>query len=171
MRKLTLSLIAGASALAVGGAAYAQVPPAQSSAAHASDANPADRAARQKALFERIDADHDGQVSFAEFTALHGQRDGRPHERGGRRGERFGQGGGEHRMAMHGGFGGRGGFAQLADANKDGAITRAEFEASAMQRFDRLDTDRDGTVTAAEAKAARDKMRQQWQSHRQNRAS
>jgi len=104
---------------------------------------------------------------------MHGQRDqkradaaGQPGEQ---RGRHFGRHGG-HRFAM-GGFAGRGGMVRLADADKDGTITKAEFQAAALQRFDRLDGNHDGTVTRDEAKAARDNMRQQWQSRRQDRAS
>jgi Ca2+-binding EF-hand superfamily protein len=60
---------------------------------------------------------------------------------------------------------------RLADADKDGAITQAEFQAAALTRFDRLDADKDGTVTPEEAKAARDSRRQQWQARREARAS
>ena len=58
-------------------------------------------------------------------------------------------------------------MAGMADANKDGAVTQAEFTAAALQRFDRADTNRDGTVTAEERRAARqamrDEMRARWQ--------
>ena len=75
-------------------------------------------------------------------------------------------------MAMRGGFHGgpgrfRGGITRMADADKDGTVTNAEFQAAALTRFDRLDANKDGTVTADEAKAARDSMRQRWQSRRQ----
>jgi Ca2+-binding EF-hand superfamily protein len=180
MRKLTLSLIAGAAALAAGSMAYAQ-PSAQmltrsaveqrSTRAfdrldtnHDGKLDQADRQARQKARFDRLDTDRDGAVSYAEFS---GKRDAARQERSGRRGERFS---GHHRVALHG-FAGRAGVVRMADADKDGAITRAEFHAAALQRFDRLDADKDGTVTRDEAKAARDTMRQQWQPRRQARNS
>jgi Ca2+-binding EF-hand superfamily protein len=171
MRKLTLSLVAGAAALTVGGVAYAQAPQLTRAAVeqrsdkafdrldanHDGKLDQADRADRQKARFDRVDANHDGQLSYAEFTAMHGQGDGARAGRGHR---------GEHRMAMR-----RGGMVRMADADRDGAITKAEFRTAALTRFDRLDADKDGTVTRDEAKAARDSMRQQWQALRQARTS
>jgi Ca2+-binding EF-hand superfamily protein len=65
------------------------------------------------------------------------------------------------------GRGGPGGMIRMADADNDGTITRAEFKAAALTRFDRLDADKDGTVTREEAKAARDSMRQRWQVRRE----
>jgi hypothetical protein len=190
MRKLTLSLIAGAAALAVGGTATAQQAPtprqpmtraaAEQRAAqtfdkldanHDGKIDQADRAVREKARFDRVDANHDGQLSYAEFTAMHDQRDGASGKRGQRGAERGDRG--EHRMAMrgHGRGGFRGGMPRLADADKDGTITQAEFQAAALTRFDRLDANKDGTVTPDEAKAARDSMRQQWQARRQGQQS
>jgi Ca2+-binding EF-hand superfamily protein len=133
----------------------------------------ADRGARQKARFDRVDANHDGQVSYAEFSAKHAQRDGARKERMARRGERRADGIGHrggHRFAMPD-FARRAGMIRLADADKDGTITKAEFQAARLQRFDRLDADHDGTVTGDEVKAARDNMRQRWQSRRDDRAS
>jgi hypothetical protein len=54
-------------------------------------------------------------------------------------------------MRGHGGFGGM----TDADANGDGAISQAEFQAAAVQRFDRADADNNGTVTREERKATR----------------
>jgi len=198
MRKLTLSLVAGAAALAAGGIANAQ--PVQAprqpmtrtaveqradrlfdrlDANHDGKLDQADREARQKARFDRADANHDGQVSYAEFTVARTDAEHARKDRFAQRGERFGQNvRGEHRMAHnrfgHGRFRGRGGalgMIQMADADKDGAVTKAEFQARMLQRFDRLDTNHDGTVTRDEAKAARDNMRQQWQSRRDARSS
>ena len=58
-----------------------------------------------------------------------------------------------------------GGMMQL-DANKDQAITLAEFEAGALERFGRNDTNKDGKVTQDERKAAREAMKQRWQQRR-----
>ena len=38
---------------------------------------------------------------------------------------------------------------------KDGQITKADFEARGVARFDRMDADHNGIVTAAERQAAR----------------
>ena len=112
----------------------------------------ADREARMGRMFDRMDADKNGQVSRAEFTnahqsmhAMRGSADA-PHE--GRRGGHRGGHGGMMRM-----------MAARADANKDGAISQAEFTAAAMQRFDRVDTSKDGQITAEERQAARAQMR------------
>lgn len=183
MRKLTLSLIAGAVALAAGGTAMAQQaqpsrPPmtragAEQRAAqifekldanHDGKIDQADRALREKARFDRIDANHDGQLSYTEFNAMHGQRDD-AHPESGRQGA-------EHGRGRRDGFRSRpGGMSHMADADKNGAITKAEFQAAALTRFDRIDANKDGTVTPDEAKAARDSMRQQWQSRRQGQQS
>jgi hypothetical protein len=96
MRKLTLSVIAGAAAIAFGGVAYAQPAEApQASQAmtraaveqraeqafdrldtnHDGKLDQADREARQKIRFDRVDANHDRAVSYAEFTAAHAKLD------------------------------------------------------------------------------------------------
>lgn len=58
-------------------------------------------------------------------------------------------------LAQEGGPGG-GGMARLkaADANGDGAITRAEMTAARAAMFQRLDTNNDGFITDAERQAA-----------------
>lgn len=131
----------------------------------------ADRAARRAAMFDRLDTDKNGQISRAEFDAAH-QRGPRA---GGEQGERGpgmrGHGGHHmgHRMGHHGG-GMKMGGAMGADANKDGAITQAEFTQAALTRFDRLDANKDGTVTKEERQAARQAMREQMRERAQNRA-
>ncbi len=192
MRKLTLSLIAGAAVLATGGVAYAQAAPAPQQdmtraaveqrasrafdkldANHDGKLDQADREARRKARFDRADTDHDGQVSYTEFTAAHARFDQAHKDRFGDRGKAESRRG-EHRMALNGfgrRFAGPGRLFRMADANHDGAISKAEFEGAVLQRFDRLDANHDGTVTRDEAKAARDNMRRQWQSRRQARDS
>jgi hypothetical protein len=178
MRKLALFLAAGAAALVVAGAAYAQAPQARPPLTRAAaeqrsdklfarlDANhdgkidQADHAVREKTRFDRVDANHDGQVSYAEFTAMHGRRDDARAERSPR---------GVNHMALRRAGAGR--LIRLADADRDGAITQAEFHAAALTRFDQLDADKNGTVTPDEAKAARDSRRQQWQARREARAS
>ena len=195
MRKLTLSLVAGAATLATAGVAYAQQAPAPRThlmtraavqqragamfdrldANHDGKIDEADRAVREKARFDRMDTDHNGELSYAEFAASHERPAARHTARADAPGEQPGTrsgDGGEHRMAM-GGFHGRGGFSMMrvAQADKAGGMTKADFEAAILQRFDRLDANHDGTVTPDEAKAARDNMRQQWQSRREARQS
>jgi hypothetical protein len=47
----------------------------------------------------------------------------------------------------------------MADANKDGAVTQAEFTAGALAMFDKADANKDGTVSREEHRAARAAMR------------
>jgi EF hand len=51
-------------------------------------------------------------------------------------------------------------MARMADANKDGAVTRDEFLAAQGRHFAMMDANKDGTVTAEERKAGRAKMRE-----------
>jgi len=53
-----------------------------------------------------------------------------------------------------------------ADADGDRSVTRAEFVAAALQRFDAADTNKDGKVTPEERRAAHDKMRAEWQARK-----
>lgn len=129
-----------------------------------------DRAARQAARFDAIDADKNGQISRAEFTAE------RPHRmKGGGAGMHGDHPKGEHRMGGHrrrghpgmmGGMMGAG-----ADADKDGAITQAEFTAAAARRFDRIDANKDGQATREERQALHGQMRQQWRERAEQRGA
>lgn len=112
------------------------------------------RDARIEARFQRLDADKNGSISLAEMKAG-------PEHRGGPRAERGGKGG--HHGRQHGTRGGRGGDhpGLNRDADKDGRISRAEFQGRALARFDRADADRNGVVTAAEHQAARGTMKGQ----------
>jgi EF hand len=130
--------------------------------------DPADREARRAAAFDRIDANKDGGISRAEFTAMHAGMGGRGMAGDGDKSAMSG----EHRMGGHR-MGGhrRGGMMlmRMADSNKDGVVTSAEFTAAAATRFDTADTNRDGTLTPAERQAARGAMRERMQRmHQQN---
>ncbi len=177
MKKIVLGL--SLAAMAAAGAAYAQpgmrpnpdtdgngVVTRAEAQAHAGqmfammDANKdgkldqADRAAHRAQMFDRMDADHDGKITRAEFDAMH---QGGP-------GDRMGMGkDGDKGWSMKRGHYGRGDMARMADTNKDGAVSQAEFTAAALQRFDRTDTNKDGQVTKEERQAARAAMREQWQ--------
>lgn len=130
----------------------------------------ADREARLAERFKKLDTDGSGEVSLAEMTAAREARQAQRAERKtmradrgpGEPGARMGGKRGGHRMGMRGGRGMRGGMMRL-DTNKDGAITLAEFEAGALERFNRQDTNKDGQVTQEERKAAREAMKQRWQ--------
>jgi hypothetical protein len=73
-------------------------------------------------------------------------------------------------MNRWGGRGHKGGgmmmMGRMADANHDGVVTKAEFVAAAMQRFDKADTNHDGIVTKAERQAVfqamRGQMHERW---------
>lgn len=117
----------------------------------------ADREARRIAAFDRIDANKDGMVSRAEFSAprqaMGGERQGMGNHQGMR-------GHGMRGHGMHGGMGRGMMMMRMADANRDGAVTQAEFTAAATTRFDRTDSNRDGQITPAERQAARAAMRE-----------
>ncbi|AHE56340.1 EF-hand domain-containing protein [Sphingomonas sanxanigenens] len=117
------------------------------------DERAARKDARLEARFQRLDADRNGSVTLAEMKAADAQRG----EKRAGRGERDGQErGGRHGMRRgHHGRGGPGGMMMRADADKDGVITKAEFQAPMTAMFDKLDTDRNGVVTKAERDAAR----------------
>ncbi len=123
----------------------------------------ADREARNQArrtkAFEALDANKDGQISRDEF--MNAKREGKRGEMGkgdrGRKGDRMGW----HHRGMKG----------AAGASKDASITKAQFVASALARFDKLDANKDGTVTAEERKAAREAMRAQWQAKKAEKAN
>lgn len=130
----------------------------------------ADREARQAERFKKLDTDGSGEVSLAEMTA---GREARQAKRAERMSMRAEAGKGEPGARM-GGNRGRPGMAMRAmrggmmrmDTNKDGAITLAEFEVGALERFTRQDTNADGQVTKAERDAAREAMKQRWQERR-----
>lgn len=183
MRRLTVSFLAGVAAISISGAALAQNRTAgeagltrdsvQQRAAQAFERmdlnrdgkiDAADRQARAKARFDRTDANSDGAIDFAEYTAKRERPESVAAERRAPRAEHMG-----HR-GMRGGMGLRG-PGREADADGDGVITRAEFEAALLARFDTADADNDGTVTAAERKAQGDAMREQWSERRARRAS
>jgi hypothetical protein len=123
--------------------------------------NQADREARRAKMIARLDTDKDGTVSAEERAAA---RANRPE------GARAGKRGGDH--AGHAGMAGkrmagRGmGMMKMADTDGNGALSRAEFTAAALKRFDRIDADRNGTVTETERKTAREAMRAQWQARK-----
>lgn len=133
--------------------------------------NAADREARQAQMFGKLDTDKNGAISEAEFAAHHGVA------RDGKRGDRAAMAG--HRMdgATDGGKMGRPGghrmgammMGRMADTDKDGTITRAEFTNAALTRFNTVDADKNGTVTQAERKAAHEAMRAKWQAKSQER--
>ncbi len=119
----------------------------------------ADRAAHEGQMFDTLDANKDGALSRDEFTAAHqrggeGQHDiaGGPMAGGGDKAGKHGgrHGGGHQGMGMM--------MLQMADTNKDGAVSRDEFLAAHAKHFDMQDTNNDGQLTKAERQAAHAKM-------------
>jgi hypothetical protein len=192
--KKTLTLGLSIAALAVAGTAVAQNAPANRGdwanktmtraevQAHAGtmfdrmDTNrdgkldQADRAARKAEMFAKLDTDKNGQLSPAELDAGRKNRPGRP--AGAPDGDHAGMAGMDHaKMGKMGGhrMGGRamgGGMGRMADADKDGTVTKAEFVAAALARFDAGDANRDGSLTPAERQAAHTAMKAKWQANR-----
>lgn len=90
----------------------------------------AENHAAAEARFTRMDADNDGIIEPGEGPGAQ-----RSMDRGGERlGMRAGRGVGGLRAAMR------------ADANRDGAISRSEYDAAAARRFARLDMNKDGKL-------------------------
>lgn len=110
----------------------------------------AKKAERHAAHFTAMDTDKNGSLSETEFSAGHAMmHDGKGDDMGDHQGRHHGKRG-------HHGRGGMGGMMmQNADANKDGAISQAEFSTAALTRFDGMDTDKNGIVSKDEHKAAR----------------
>ena len=186
MRKLTIALLTGAVTLTASTAVLAQQgrPGPRQDMTRAEvqehsaemfkrlDANgdgkldQADRTAHEKARFDALDTDNNGALSFDEFAAARGKRDGKMAKRGGPRGDGDGP-----QMAMRGKRGGPGmgprEMLERADTNKDGAITLAEFQTAALAHFDAVDSNKDGTVSADERKAQHESMRAKWRDRRE----
>lgn len=125
----------------------------------------ADHAARQLEHFKKLDTDGNGSISQTEFLAAHQRGPGAGHPDmakghdmsggmgGGKMGMRHKGGGmgGDHKMMM----------VRMADANKDGTITRDEFVGGMLKHFDMADANKDGKITPDERRAAMMKMHEQ----------
>lgn len=189
MRKLTLTLSAAALAFTgvVGGVAYAapgaggpggfdrDAPVTRAQAETRANAmfdrmdfnkdgklDQADREARKAARFDKMDANKDGSISRDEFTAKR-ERPARPD------GAQAGKPDGERKhWGKRGGKRHHGGHMMMkkADTNGDGAVSKAEFVAAHLARFDASDANKDGTVTKEERRAAFEAKREQWKQQR-----
>jgi Ca2+-binding EF-hand superfamily protein len=108
-----------------------------------------EHAAGAKAMFERMDANHDGNVTAAEMDAAHAMMM-----------KRVGGMHGAHPMPGKGMGPGMpaGGMMGMMDSNRDGAITAQEHAAHAKAMFERMDADRDGKVTAGELTVGHETM-------------
>lgn len=142
MRKTVLTLMLAASAIT--SAATAQSTPAAPPAPMRQDANRdgvttrAEAIAQADARFAQMDTDHDGRVSGGEMRAYREAM----HDRMVAKGRDVPvppPGGGKHD-----------GMGRRMDPNGDGSVSREEFEARAVKRFDRMDANHDGTIDATE---------------------
>ena len=134
--------------------------------------NATDRTAMMSKRFAAIDTDKNGEISEAEFIAMH---EARADRRGERRAKAMQRGtmdrpsmmGEPGMMGAHGGpRGGRDGGAMAmmkrADTNGDNTVSQAEFRAAVEARFAKADTNNDGTISAEERQANRkDRWRDQ----------
>lgn len=95
--------------------------------------------------FARMDVNKDGKLDRADREAAMAARGGEAAGQGERKRGEGKRGEGKR------GEGKRG--PMRADADGDGAVTLAEMQAGAVQRFDRADADKDGKLTKAEREA------------------
>ena len=101
--------------------------------------------------FKAIDTNGNDQIETAEMQAAKQERQAkRAERREARSGETAGKRSGEHRGGKQAGKRGQ------IDANGDGIISRDEFGARALNRFDRADANGDGVVTQEERAAMKE---------------
>jgi len=124
---------------------------------------------RHDVMFDRLDTNNDGSISRAEFAAATppprgpdsgpgGPGEGGRGWRGPMDGHRMAGGAGPDgprklRGRAHGQMFGERWFEQ-ADANHDNKVSLAEAKATALVRFDKLDTNHDGTIQPEERRMA-----------------
>jgi Ca2+-binding EF-hand superfamily protein len=122
----------------------AEAEAARSQHAKANGGQPAKaQAAAFKGLFARADTNHDGVITSAEFDTMGQQIKARM----------------EKAAATRDGMATR--MFTMADSNKDGRVSLAEMQQSALARFDRMDLNHDGKITPDERKAARQQRKAQ----------
>ncbi len=114
--------------------------------------NAEDREAHARERFGNADANGDGVLTFEEMQAAREEQQAQRRERRAERGE-HGQRG--PRMGRRGGRGVGERMLRQADTNGDSAVSRAEFTAVVLARFDRTDANNDGTVTTEERRGRR----------------
>jgi len=105
--------------------------------------NEADREARQRQMFDKLDADGNGSIEFTEFT------EGREKSRE-MRAERVGEDGARHGRRGRGGRGMGERMMTSADSDGDGAVSQAEFTTALLARFDAADANGDGEISGDE---------------------
>jgi Ca2+-binding EF-hand superfamily protein len=132
------------------------------------------------AMFDRLDTNHDGNISRQEFMAgrpeVHEQRvmimrggpdgaagasmppmDGHPGMNMDMHMRHMGGMGHMDGMGMGMAFGGR--MFEMADINHDGRVSLAEAQAAALAHFDKADLNHDGKVTPDEHQQIRERIR------------
>ena len=177
--RISARLAAGAGALALAGTALAATDGPRARFDPATSVSRADMVAMMTRQFDRIDANQDGMIDAAEMAAhraqMHERRAQRRAERMAARQSAAAPAGeaatdaaatarrealakfakaraeaGKARAEL--------GFA-MRDADGDGLISRDEFAAPALQRFDRADANSDGILTPEERAAMREARR------------
>ncbi len=159
MKKSTLGISALALAAIAGVAIAAEAPQHMN---HGRMAEPTTRAEAQTAageMFDRIDTNHDGNISRDEFAAPRGKSDSGHDHSAAQAAPEHGQGEAMgHRMGGDRGRRGHGMMAMMllrdADTNGDKAVTRPELTAAALKHFDAADANKDGKLTPEEKQAA-----------------
>ena len=177
--RLTALLATGAGALVIAGTALAAPDGPRAGLDPAASVSRADTAAMMTKRFDRIDANKDGMIDAAEMTAHRDQmRERWAERRAERRAERekVAASAGEAttdaaatarrealaKFAKARAEAGKAraelGFA-MRDADGDGLVSRDEFAAPALKRFDRADANSDGILTPEERAAMRETRR------------
>jgi hypothetical protein len=109
-------------------------------------------------MFDRLDANHDGNISRDEFAQADAMHDG-PGGHDGGPGMRMGPPpGGPEGPAGPEGPGGRG-MRGAGMLGTQGFVTLEQMRARALERFDRADANHDGILTADERQAAHERRR------------
>jgi hypothetical protein len=167
-RRTTLAILAG---LAAGGSTYAAENPGKIYDAMMPQSR-ADAQARMKSIFDRIDSNHDGVITRAEFDAYRaaqlaawqaGRSDGIDRafaamdadgngEISQAEFDRFAASDRARMLRQIGPAGGS--WFDRADANHDDKVTLGEAQSSAMAIFDAADADHNGMVTPQEQRMA-----------------
>jgi len=104
------------------------------------------------AMFDRLDANHDGSISRDEFQSARSEM--RQRRVMVMNGDAKDMGSGRAGMRMHRlGLGMRGHMFEMADADKDGRVSIQEATNAAAAHFDKADANHDGTLTPDEMRA------------------
>jgi len=139
-RHLLPSLILAAALVGAAGAALAQPPPAPPTA-DGDHITLQQFIAERGRLFDRIDANHDGQITSDEVAAFKARRENA-------------QAGGAIRSGRMR-RGGEGQIDQIEEFTANGPLTRAQWDAVLTKRFQRLDSQGLGYITREQMRGNR----------------